>query len=44
MDTMHLVSPGPRLSIGKEEAFEIFMRDHEDRLTIEDNKAVLKQR
>ncbi|XP_056446624.1 kinesin-like protein KIF6 [Gadus chalcogrammus] len=35
---------GPRLSMGKEEAFEIFMRDHEDRLTIEDNKAVLKQR
>uniref|UniRef100_A0A673X1F6 Kinesin-like protein n=1 Tax=Salmo trutta TaxID=8032 RepID=A0A673X1F6_SALTR len=32
------------LSMGKQEAFEIFRRDHEDRLTIEDNKALLKQR
>ncbi|XP_035656727.2 kinesin-like protein KIF6 isoform X1 [Oncorhynchus keta] len=33
-----------KLSMGKQEAFEIFRRDHEDRLTIEDNKALLKQR
>lgn len=30
--------------MGKQEAFEIFRRDHEDRLTIADNKTVLKQR
>ncbi|CAL8271728.1 unnamed protein product [Merluccius merluccius] len=35
---------GPRLSMGKQEAFEMFRRDHEDRLTIEDNKTVLKHR
>lgn len=35
---------GPQLSTGKQEAFEIFIRDHEDQLTIEDNKSLLKQR
>lgn len=30
--------------MGKQEAFEIFIRDHEDHLTIEDNKKQLKQR
>uniref|UniRef100_A0A671UH93 Kinesin family member 6 n=1 Tax=Sparus aurata TaxID=8175 RepID=A0A671UH93_SPAAU len=35
---------GPQLSIEKQEAFETFMRDHEDHLTIEDNKKLLKQR
>ncbi|XP_029317068.1 kinesin-like protein KIF6 [Cottoperca gobio] len=35
---------GPQLSMGKQEAFETFMRDHEDHLTIEDNKKLLKQR
>ncbi|XP_033966799.2 kinesin-like protein KIF6 isoform X3 [Pseudochaenichthys georgianus] len=35
---------GPQLSMGKQEAFEIFVRDHEDHLTIEDNKKLLKQR
>ncbi|XP_041704283.1 kinesin-like protein KIF6 isoform X3 [Coregonus clupeaformis] len=35
---------GSELSMGKQEAFEIFRRDHKDRLTIEDNKALLKQR
>uniref|UniRef100_A0A667XS17 Kinesin-like protein n=1 Tax=Myripristis murdjan TaxID=586833 RepID=A0A667XS17_9TELE len=35
---------GLQLSVGKQEAFEIFRRDHEDQLTIEDNKALLKQR
>ncbi|XP_029981840.1 kinesin-like protein KIF6 [Sphaeramia orbicularis] len=35
---------GPQLSMGKQEAFEIFMRDHEDHLTIEDNKTLLQQR
>ncbi|KAJ4939732.1 hypothetical protein JOQ06_029169, partial [Pogonophryne albipinna] len=34
---------GPQLSMGKQEAFEIFVRDHEDHLTIEDNKKLLKQ-
>ncbi|XP_062295789.1 kinesin-like protein KIF6 [Scomber scombrus] len=35
---------GPQLSVGKQEAFETFIRDHEDHLTIEDNKSLLKQR
>ncbi|XP_020503678.2 kinesin-like protein KIF6 [Labrus bergylta] len=35
---------GPQLSMGKQEAFETFIRDHEDHLTIEDNKNHLKQR
>ncbi|KAM8914955.1 kinesin-like protein KIF6 isoform 3-T3 [Spinachia spinachia] len=34
----------PQLSIGKQEAFETFIRDHEDRVTIDDNKELLKQR
>ncbi|XP_031177271.1 kinesin-like protein KIF6 isoform X2 [Sander lucioperca] len=35
---------GPQLSMGKQEAFKTFIRDHEDLLTIEDNKKQLKQR
>ncbi|XP_035388465.1 kinesin-like protein KIF6 isoform X2 [Electrophorus electricus] len=35
---------GPELSIEQQEAFEIFRNDHGDRLTLEDNKAILKQR
>ncbi|XP_023649332.1 kinesin-like protein KIF6 isoform X2 [Paramormyrops kingsleyae] len=35
---------GPELSMGRKEAFAIFRRDHEDSVTIEDNKALLKQR
>ncbi|KAM6969521.1 kinesin-like protein KIF6 [Tautogolabrus adspersus] len=35
---------GPQLSMGKQEAFETFIRDHEDHLTIDDNKNHLKQR
>ncbi|KAM6973293.1 kinesin-like protein KIF6 [Aplochiton taeniatus] len=42
--TMMHRKKGPELSMGRHEAFEIFRRDHEDRLTIEDNKALLKQR
>uniref|UniRef100_A0A3P8RW44 Kinesin family member 6 n=1 Tax=Amphiprion percula TaxID=161767 RepID=A0A3P8RW44_AMPPE len=34
----------PQLSMGKKEAFETFIRDHKDNLTIEDNKSLLKQR
>ncbi|CAM4649889.1 unnamed protein product [Leuciscus chuanchicus] len=34
----------PELSVGKQAAFEVFLKDHEDRLTIEDNRAVLQQR
>lgn len=34
----------PQLSMGKQEAFETFIKDHEDRLTTEDNKNLLKQR
>lgn len=30
--------------MGKQEAFEIFRRDREDRLTIDDNKTVLRHR
>ncbi|XP_034381017.1 kinesin-like protein KIF6 [Cyclopterus lumpus] len=35
---------GPQLSMGKQEAFETFIRDHEDHLTIKDNKELRKQR
>lgn len=35
---------GPELSLGTQEAFDIFKRDNEDRLTIENNKALLKER
>ncbi|XP_050934267.1 kinesin-like protein KIF6 [Lates calcarifer] len=41
---MQYMKRGPQLSMGKQEAFETFMRDHEDYLTIEDNKNLLKQR
>ncbi|KAM7376606.1 hypothetical protein PAMP_006329 [Pampus punctatissimus] len=34
---------GQQLTMGKQEAFETFIRDHEDHLTIEDNKTLLKQ-
>lgn len=34
----------PELSIGRQEAFEIFRRDHDDQLIIDENKALLKQR
>lgn len=33
-----------RLSLRKEEAFEMFMKEHESRETTEDNKNLLKQR
>lgn len=32
------------MSVGRQEAFEIFRRDYEHNQTIEDNKAVLRQR
>lgn len=32
------------MSLGRQEAFEIFKRDHADIVTIEDNKQTLKQR
>uniref|UniRef100_A0A9J8BDZ0 Kinesin-like protein n=1 Tax=Cyprinus carpio carpio TaxID=630221 RepID=A0A9J8BDZ0_CYPCA len=32
------------LSVSQQEAFEVFLRDHEDRLSIENNRAVLQQR
>ncbi|XP_044022940.1 kinesin-like protein KIF6 isoform X2 [Siniperca chuatsi] len=35
---------GPQLSMGKQEAFETFIRDHGDHLIIEENKNLLKQR
>nr|XP_020464386.1 kinesin-like protein KIF6 isoform X2 [Monopterus albus] len=35
---------GLQLTMGKQEAFQTFIRDHEDYLTIEDNKNLLKQR
>ncbi|XP_035466704.1 kinesin-like protein KIF6 isoform X1 [Scophthalmus maximus] len=41
---MQFMKRGPQLSMGKQEAFETFIRDHEDYLTIEDNKSLLKQR
>ncbi|KAM4692828.1 kinesin-like protein KIF6 [Discoglossus pictus] len=32
------------MSLGRQEAFEIFKRDYPERVTVEDNKALLKQR
>ncbi|XP_043860888.1 kinesin-like protein KIF6 [Dromiciops gliroides] len=32
------------MSLGRQEAFEIFKRDHADSVTIEDNKQILRQR
>ncbi|KAG8432111.1 hypothetical protein GDO86_017843 [Hymenochirus boettgeri] len=35
---------GNDMSVGRQEAFEIFKRDYPDRVSIEDNKRLLKQR
>ncbi|NXF16006.1 KIF6 protein, partial [Rhodinocichla rosea] len=35
---------GGKMSLGCQEAFEIFKRDHADSITIDDNKQLLKQR
>lgn len=35
---------GGEMSLGRQEAFEIFKRDYVDSITIEDNKQLLKQR
>ncbi|NWW82740.1 KIF6 protein, partial [Climacteris rufus] len=35
---------GMKMSLGCQEAFEVFKRDHADNITIEDNKQLLKQR
>ncbi|XP_075123451.1 kinesin-like protein KIF6 [Leptodactylus fuscus] len=35
---------GVQMSLGRQEAFEIFKRDYPDRVGIEDNKTLLKQR
>ncbi|XP_071404124.1 kinesin-like protein KIF6 [Pithys albifrons albifrons] len=35
---------GGKMSLGCQEAFEIFQQDHADSITIEDNKGLLKQR
>ncbi|KAJ7991314.1 hypothetical protein DPEC_G00296040 [Dallia pectoralis] len=35
---------GTAMSLGRQEAFEIFRRDHKNHITIQDNKALLKQR
>ncbi|NXE35433.1 KIF6 protein, partial [Ptilorrhoa leucosticta] len=35
---------GGNMSLGYQEAFEVFKRDHSDSITIEDNKQLLKQR
>ncbi|KAM7118800.1 kinesin-like protein KIF6 isoform 3-T4 [Ciconia maguari] len=35
---------GGKMSLGCQEAFEVFKRDHADNITIEDNKRLLKQR
>ncbi|XP_049596545.1 kinesin-like protein KIF6 isoform X3 [Syngnathus scovelli] len=40
----YMTRAGPQLSIGKQEAFESFVADHEDHHVIEDNKSLLKQR
>lgn len=33
-----------KMSLGCQEAFEVFKQDHADSITIEDNKQLLKQR
>ncbi|TSM77407.1 Kinesin-like protein KIF6 [Bagarius yarrelli] len=48
-DTMHMEHVkckrnGTELSMGRQEAFEVFRSEHEDNITIEDNKVILKQR
>ncbi|NWW06286.1 KIF6 protein, partial [Oreocharis arfaki] len=40
----HSRGTGGRMSLGCQEAFEVFKRDHADSITIEDNKQLLKQR
>ncbi|XP_051502173.1 kinesin-like protein KIF6 isoform X2 [Myxocyprinus asiaticus] len=46
MHSRHLMTRkrAPELSVGQQEAFEVFLRDHEDRLAFEDNIALLKHR
>ncbi|XP_043088726.1 kinesin-like protein KIF6 [Puntigrus tetrazona] len=44
LTSMHFSLLEMKLSVGQQEAFEIFLRDHEDRLLIENNRAVLQQR
>ena len=41
---LDLFLSGPELSLGKQEAFETFIKDHEDHLATEENKNLLKQR
>lgn len=36
--------PGSQLSAGKQEAFEIFIKDHEEQQIIEDHKQLIKKR
>uniref|UniRef100_A0A3B5LVH7 Kinesin family member 6 n=1 Tax=Xiphophorus couchianus TaxID=32473 RepID=A0A3B5LVH7_9TELE len=38
------ISSGSKLSMGKQEAFEIFIRDHEEHQTIEENTNIFKER
>ncbi len=41
---MHFSLSVLELSVGQQEAFEVFLRDHEYCLSIENNRAVLQQR
>ncbi|XP_041828622.1 kinesin-like protein KIF6 isoform X2 [Melanotaenia boesemani] len=41
---LQCIRRGPQVSVEKQEAFEIFIRDHEEHQTIEDNKKILKER
>nr|XP_046268924.1 kinesin-like protein KIF6 isoform X3 [Scatophagus argus] len=41
---MQYMKRAPQLSVAKQEAFDTFIKEHEDHLTIEDNKKILKQR
>ncbi|KAI5618808.1 kinesin-like protein KIF6 [Silurus asotus] len=43
-ENLKLKHSGVELSMGRQEAFEIFRSEHEDNITIEDNKFILKQR
>ncbi|XP_053700458.1 kinesin-like protein KIF6 isoform X2 [Synchiropus splendidus] len=41
---VHFMKRGPHLSQGKQEAFQTFVMDHRDHVTIEENKRLLKER
>ncbi|XP_066451406.1 kinesin-like protein KIF6 isoform X2 [Eleutherodactylus coqui] len=41
---LHRMTAGEQMSLGRQEAYEMFKRDYPSRVSFEDNKALLKQR